>query len=606
LQIDRRNTGITELDRIYAKFCHLAYQFSVFKNVQRAPNELRENLEFIGIAVRPEEVVTLAIYSAIFALAIAIAGLLVLRSTLILVFAAVLPALSYVSVGWYPKWRAEQVRVLSMGDAPMLVSYMAMSMKVRPNLERAVQFAAENIKGSFGRSLRKYLLNACVREQASVDDALLKFMDFWGRWCDDLKRAIHLIRGSVLERSEERRLGVLDKALEVSLQGTRERMQKFADGLYLPTFLIYSLGVLLPLVLVAVLPVLSAIGICASTWQVFFIYCIGLPITVWGLSRWALAKRPAAFPPPQVPNEANFFRSAIIAVFVGAAGAGPAIIAIFGAKVPGAICSLSVLWGITLSIVTYLYLTSIDAYELRTSIRRMEDEFHDSLMQLGNQITDGRPAESAIERVAISMRGSLIAGVFLRASNNVKLGFMGLRAALFDPGQGALKNVHSGIIHDTLRMLVDLIEQSTKTAGDAIIRISDHLNGLRQVEEDIRKSLREVVTSMRSVALFFAPLIAAVTSRLQGVLSLKSGAVPFLNSSASLPPDIFLLALGLYVVAIVVILISYATAIEFGDDQLSIRVMIARGLPIAVAVFTISVVVSQQLFSSIIGKTNIF
>jgi Flp pilus assembly protein TadB len=606
LEIDQRSTEITQLDRLYVKFCHLADRFSIFKNIQRAPNELRENLEFIGIAVQPEEVVTLAISAALFTLVIAIAGVLLIRSSLLLVLAAVMPVLAYVSVGWYPRWRAERARVLGMGEAPMLVSYMAMAMKVRPNLERAVQFAAENIKGSLGRGLRKYLLNAGLRKHVSVDEALLKFADFWGKWCDDLKRAIHLIRSSVLERSEARRLSVLDKALDISLQGMRERMQTFAAGLYLPTLMIYSIGVLLPLVLVAVLPVLSAIGICASTWQVFFIYCVGLPIAVWGLSRWALAKRPAAFPPPHVPNEANCVRAAVIAVLAGFAGASPALISLLGPKVPGTICSLSILWGITLSIVTYLHLTTIEAYELRTSIKRMEDEFHDSLVQLGNQITDGRPAESAFERVAIAMRGTLIADVFLRASNNIKLGFMGLRAALFDPEEGALKNVYSRPIHDTLRMLVDLIERSTKAAGDAVILISDHLNGLKQVEADIRKSLGEVVTSMRSVALFFAPLIAAVTSRLQGVLSSKPGTVPFLSSSASLPPDAFLLALGLYVVALVVILISYAAEIELGDDRLSKRVMIARGLPVAVAVFTTSVLVSQQLFSSIIGKANIF
>jgi len=74
-----------------------------------------------------------------------------------------------------------------------------------------------------------------------------------------------------------------------------------------------------------------------------------------------------------------------------------------------------------------------------------------------------------------------------------------------------------------------------------------------------------------------------------------------LKAGASTSPAAFLLALGLYVVALVVILISYATEIEFGDDRLSKRVMIARGLPVAVAVFTISALVSGQLLAAIIG-----
>jgi len=435
----------------------------------------------------------------------------------------------------------------------------------------------------------------------SVDGALLKFADFWGKWCDDLKRSIHLVRSSVLERSEGRRLSVLDKALDISLQGMRERMQKFAAGLYLPTLMIYSIGVLLPLVLVAVLPVLSAIGICASSWQVFIIYCVALPIAVWGLSRWALSKRPAAFPPPEVPNNANRIRAGALAAAVGLVAAFPAIARALGLQVPLTICSFSILWSVTLGIVIYLHLTTAKAYELRTSVKQMEDEFCDSLVQLGNQITEGRPAEGALERVATTMRGTQIAKVFFRASDNIKLGGIGLRAALFDDEQGALKNVYSKTIHDTLRMLIDIVERSTKAAGDAVLRMADHLKGLKEVEADIRKSLGEVVTSMRSVALFFAPLIAAVTSRLQGVISSNPGTASFLNAGASPSPDAFLLALGLYVMALVVILISYATEIELGDDQLSKRIMIARGLPMAVAVFTISAIVSGQFLAALIG-----
>ena len=573
----------------------------MFKHLQRAPDELRENLEFVGIKVQPEEVVALAISAAVFAFAIAVASMLFGGSTLLLAFVATAPPFAYVSVGWYPRWRAERERILGMGEAPMLVNYMVMAMKVRPNLERGAQFAAEKLRGALGRGLRKQLWNAGLRVHMSVDEALLKFADLWGRWCDDLKRSIHLIRSSVLERSEGRRLSVLDKALDISLQGMRERMQRFAAGLYLPTLMIYSIGVLLPLVLVAVLPVLSAIGICASTWQVFIIYCVIMPIAVWGLSRWALAKRPAAFLPTEVPNEADRIHAVVLAGGAGLLAACPAIARALGLQVPLTLCSLSVLWSITLGIAVYLHLTTAKAYELRASVKQMEDEFCDSLVQLGNQITEGRPAEGAFERVAIAMRGTLIANVFLRASNNVKLGGMGLRAALFDTEQGALKRVYSRTVQDTLRMLVDIIERSTKAAGDAILRMSDHLKGLKQVEADIRKSLGEVVTSMRSVALFFAPLIAAVTSRLQGVLSSNPGTTSFLNTGTSPSPDAFLLALGLYVVALVVILMSYAAEIELGDDRLSKRIMIARGLPLAVAVFTISTLMSGQLLTAIIG-----
>lgn len=590
-------------DRLYLKLCR-AIGFSAFKRLQRAPEQLRENLEFIGIDVQPEEVVAFAISASFIGAALAL--LILAVGTLLgtppshLAPIVAVPPLAYVAIGWYPKWRAEQERVRGLGEVPMLVSYMVMAMKVRSNLERAAEFAAQNARGALGKGLRKALWGASLRAHASVEEALEKFSALWGRWSEDLKRSIHLIRSSTLERSGRRRLETLNKALEISLRGAQDRMQRFASGLYLPTFMIYSIGVLLPLVLVAILPVLSVIGICVSAWHIFIIYCFALPLAVWGLGKWVLAKRPVAFPPPEVPSRGNRARAAALAVLVGAATACPAIARALGLQVPLDLSTFSILWSMTLSLVIYLHLTTSKPYKLSTSIKRMEDEFCDSLVQLGNRMAEGRPAEDAFENIA-AMGKSSISDIFAQASNNIKLGSMGLRAALFDEERGALRQVYSRMIRDTLQMLVDIIERSTRAAGDVMLRLADHLQKLKQVEADIQRALGEVVTSMRSVALFFAPLIAAVASRLQGVFVPKVSAVPFLDAGTSISPPAFLLALGVYVIALVIILMSYSVEIELGDDPLSKRAAIARGVPIAVGVFTTSAILSGRLLKLLIG-----
>ncbi len=560
--------------------------------------ELHQNLEFAALDVQPSEVVALALFAAAAGTAVALAVMAIgflIGELLLLAFAAAVPLCAYTFAGWYPKWRAERARVQGLGEVPILVSYMVMSMKVVPNLERSAKFAAEHVDGPLGRNLRDSLWQVYTRVRNGIDEALVKFANRWANWCEDFKRSIHLIRASTSER--EGRLRTLDRALEISLHGIRERMQQFASGLHLPTLLIYSIGVLLPLVLVATLPVLSAMGMGIGTWHAFTIYCIALPIVVYMLSKWVLAKRPAAFQPPEVPNKTNRVRIALLAIGVGLAVTLP----VFWFHLPPLVRSLSILWGLALTVALYLHLTTARAFEQRNSIKQMEREFCDSLVQLGNRIAEGRPAEDAFEHVAESMRGSTIARVYRQASANIRFGGMGLRVALFDPERGALREVRSRTIHSTLHMLVDTIERSTRTAGAAILRTADHLKELRGVEADIRRSLGEVVTSMRSVALFFAPLVAAVAGCLQGTLTSKTAATPFLGAGASVSPPVFLLMLGVYVALLTAILISYATEIEAGSDSLLKRVMIARALLISISVFTVGVVLGGQLLTGLLG-----
>lgn len=588
------------LDHFYVKVCHIAGRFNGLKRARYVSDELRENLEFAGLNVQAEEVVALTFLTALLCAALVAAA--VLFSTLtgsspyVLLFVPA-PLIAYSIVGWYQKLRAERQRVRGLGEAPMLINYLTMSMKITPNLERATAFAAENVGGPLGAGLKDALRRTYLRTHAGVGEALSSFAERWGKWCEDLKRSIYLLRSSVSERAEAARLQTLDRALELSLRGARDRMRDFAAGLHLPTLLIYSMGVLLPLVLVAILPVLSVVNISVGTPQVFAIYCVVLPLGVYTLSRWTLAKRPASFPPPEVPIEASRTRPLLFAGLLAATLVGVGLLS----PITDDFRALLLLWAPTLGIVLYLHLTTARAYERRDRIERMEREFCDSLVQLGNRISEGRPAEDALEHVANTMPGSELAGVFARASANIRLGGMGLRASLFDPERGALHRVPSRMIHSVLRLLVDVIERSTRAAGAAILRTADHLRELKQVELDIRRSLGEVVTSMRSVALFFAPFIAAIAARMQGLLASKTASVGFLGSSAGISPAAFLFVLGLYVVLLTAILMSYAVEIELGDDPLAKRIAIARALPVALGVFTAGAIIGGQMLAAIIG-----
>ena len=111
-----------------------------------------------------------------------------------------------------------------------------------------------------------------IRIYHGIDDALTDFADQWGRWSEYFKRALHLIRSSIQERDEASRMVTLNRALDVALDGTQEMMNKFANSLHQPAMVIYSIGIMIPLALVAMLPAAGLVGLKITIFQVFFLY----------------------------------------------------------------------------------------------------------------------------------------------------------------------------------------------------------------------------------------------------------------------------------------------------------------------------------------------
>jgi len=492
-------------------------------------------------------------------------------------------------------WRDNCEKLKAAGEAPLLIGYLTMAMKITPNLERACNFAGEQLGGRMGQDLRRRLSACHLRLHSGADEALQGFAQHWEKKLPELGRSIYLIRSSLNERRASRER-TLDRSLQLVLQGARARMREFSSSINLPTLLIYSLGVLLPLVLVVILPVLSVMELQIGPVPMVLLYCVLLPLLVYFLSSSVLSRRPASFPLPGVKARVNWFRSIFAAAFTSVL----IPVACLWLGAPSEIMVLAVLWGLVLGISLSLHLSFRGAFRRREEIIQMEEEFSEALVQLGNRVSEGHPAEEALRHVAVTMAGSKLAEIFRAAASNISLGGMGLRAALFEENRGAMREVGSGMIQGTLKMLVDLIERSTRAAGEAILQTAQHLRELREVREEMRRSMAEVVTSMRAVALFFAPLITSVAARVQGVLSEKTAALEFFGTAGISPPE-FLLILGVYVIILTVILVNYVVEIELGDDGLAKRMAVAGALPVAMVVFTAGTILGGQLIDFLLG-----
>jgi hypothetical protein len=216
-----------------------------------------------------------------------------------------IPIVMFLMFSSIPASMANGEKMLSLAYVPEIINYLVMSMRLTPNLERAVEFAAAHGRGKIADDLKRIIWEVQIGKWGSVEEALDDMAYKWGPYSDDFKHALMLIRSSVLEANPERREEFLTKAVQDVLNGSKEKMDVYARGLHQPTVYLYYFGILLPLMLAIVLPIGGAMtGMnLAKTEYIFLIYNIALPIGIYVFGRSILGSRPPTYVPPDIPAD---------------------------------------------------------------------------------------------------------------------------------------------------------------------------------------------------------------------------------------------------------------------------------------------------------------
>ena len=552
----------------------------------------------------------------------------------ILTFIIPLSILCYLSE--YVKIKAKFMKISSLGDIPEILSYIVMSMKLVPNLEHAVLFAARNSERPLAKDLKKLTWDLNLRIYSSMDDALLSFADLWGRNSEYFKRSLHLIKSSTAEPDEAQRIITLNRALDISLEGTESLMESFAAKLKTPSYVLYSIFILIPLALVALLPAVTVVGMKPETMDLILLYDLTFPILAAVYSEYILMQRPVAFIPRQIPDshpdlsdirqKKRFAIMLSVLVFFLIAPLGYLLLLLGN---PGKIVAtaplggylpptLPLVLGLTSGISIYLYFSSVPYKRIRDRIKEMEQEFADSLFVLGRRISEGKAPEEAFAYTSRTMEGLKIGKAFEEISMNLLSMRTNLKDAIFNEDFGAFSHIYSERIRNTMLLFTESVHKNHEAAGASIIKLADHLKELSAVEERIRRSLYDVTSTMRSTAVIFAPLIAGITLSLAEVITKilsqvgeRMNRVPADLSgmpvelgqgafSQSISPDHFLLSIGIYVLLISAILTRFAGSVEYGGDRAQLKYDLACMLPLSIIIFAVSTTASRIIFRGLV------
>lgn len=616
------------------------------KSEKSVSQEFMDALNFTGYDIEPWEahilaysgfIVLLLLMLVIDAILFSIARYETSSLTAVAIFSAVVPLAGMVYLSEYPKIHAKFMKIHSLGDIPEIQSYIVMSMKLVSNMERAIIFAAGNSTRPLANDLKKLIWDIHIRTFSSIDDALISFANQWGKNSEYFKRSLHLVKSSVNEPDEAQRLITLNKSLDIVLDGTKTMMDSFSARLRTPTYVLYSIFILIPLALVALIPAVSIVGVRIDTVTLVLLYDFVLPLATFFYSEYILLQRPATFAPPHISDrhpelsgisstkKMTVAGALIAGAFVGTSG----YILLFMGNPLGIISqeamsgllppTFPVIWAITSMITIYCLGIYTPYKKIRDGIKQIESEFADALFILGRRISEGRSAEEAFGHTSETMKGAKIGEIFADVSKNLTGIRTTLHGAIFNEEYGAFRDVYSDRVHTTMRMFTESVHKSNEAAGMAIIKLADHLKELQEVEDNIKRTLYDVTSTMRATAMIFAPLIGGVTLALSEVIqkillniSKEAQLLPEefdfggmmkdagTGMAQSVPPDTFLLIIGIYMIILVIILTRFAGGIEYGGDKPQFMYDLGQMLPMSIFVFTITTIISRYLFSSMV------
>lgn len=557
---------------LYEKACNFSEKLLKLKVDPKKAQKLQENIDLCHFQITPSGVISFSILAPIILMVLgSLIFFGIFQMIFFVVFFLVGGLLLIPLLQKFPVFIGNSWRMKSSNQMIQCVFYLVTYMKHTSNLERAIEFASDHLTPPLSLDMKKILWNIETGRFSSVKESFDDYLNQWTKWDKEFVEAAHLIVSSLYETSEDRRISLLDKSLDVILTGTYEKMLHYAHNLKAPMTMLHMLGIILPILGLVILPlVVSFMGGEDSsplTMAIYIamLYNVTLPLSVFYLGKIILSKRPTGYGDTDI-SEQNpglkkyrnvliplgkkleikinplFFSAAVFAVLF-LIGFSPLIIHALnpGWEVPlgenfkmlGYICppeninceltekigpygigaslfSLIAIIGIGLSLGIYFKLRSKNVYKIRQETKKLEDEFASALFQLGNRLGDGLPAEIAFAKVAQTMEGTTSGNFFSLIEKNItKLG-MGIKEAIFDSKVGALAYFPSKVIESSMKVLIESVKKGPKIAAQALLSMSRYIKEIHRVNERLRDLMADTISSMKSQIKFLTPAIAGI------------------------------------------------------------------------------------------------
>lgn len=544
---------------LYENFCSFSRAIIKIKlSGDRLENE-KETIQFSRLKIEPGANISASAIFFLISFLIPISLLYFFNFFQYFIYVFVISGFISFLIYYYPHLKMKVVRASASSEMVLCITYMTISLSQVPNLENAVVFAYKNLAGPIKKDLEDLIIKFFEGQIFNFKDGLNYIADKWYKEGKEFSEALKLLI-SYSENSYENET-MLDTALNMIVDDSYFRMEKYARELRLPTTAIVVLGIILPVIGLVLIPMLTIfLPEMLDMFGVFFIYDIFLPFILFFLITFVMEGRPLTTSPIILENplETEFFgRSLNILIPLSLI----AIILIFyfgnsvyqssrnyqlctiwakntfsSEKMPenlklnveeckavlsdllgSSLYSLLLLFSVAFTFSIPLLFITQSPIKKRDKIRKVESELPMGLLEIGYGVKAGKPFEVAILKSVFKSTSFETTKLFNRLKENISLGYT-VKGAVFDDNVGIVKYYNSALLHSIFKVIIDVSEKGTIYLHKALITFSGYLRTVTKLQNKIDDMISESVSTLKFMAFVLTPIVSGVAISLAMII----------------------------------------------------------------------------------------
>ena len=398
-----------------------------------------------------------------------------------------------------------------MNETPSVIGMMSVTLSSGGSFDNAIREIAENGSRYMSEIFRKIVIDADCKAVSDIRTAVLGTIASFPKALAPFKRAMHIIVTAFDSADDKDRADMMKDAENIVLEGLKSIGETYSSSLNSPCMLIFGLGIMVPMILISMLPMLSMGGMFSvsviDSNVVTMIVLVAIPVIVGGVAVSLRGKNPFF----KVDYSAQDLRyllplAAAIPLYL--------LCGRFGLNGEMSVSAAFIAAGL----LTFAVICPSIIREKERS--KTEEALKDALFELGNRMSMGDNFENAVKKALSSRKDCEM--LAQRMERELVLCRGDIESAIIEV-MGAISEQMTGHYCDIYRASL----RDNRNAGKLATSIAHQIQDQNAVRKDIENKLKSTMDMMTGTSAVFAPIILGMSIVMLGPISEITGQVFF-------------------------------------------------------------------------------
>lgn len=460
------------------------------------------------------------------------------------------------------KSRSNTPKKILLNEAPTVISMMSAVIENGGSLDVAVRDVVSGGPKHSSDLFKKVVDDADTRASSGIKDGLNGILSSLPVGLASFRRSLHMVIAASESGDRTEKARMLKDASDISLDGLKETGETYSASLNTPCMLVFGLGIMVPMIMMSILPMLNIGGLFSSS-----------PIDPSMISIITLILIPAAVVAVMLSIKEN---NPFLSVSPGKNGISCAFPMAFAPPMAFILWNITgdIAYAVTISVAVSGAITALllSPVMIKENLRMKQEQLlKDAVFELGNRLISGDNFDTAlVEAIGVRKECKPVSEAIGRELAMCR----GDVCSAISSAVGPISGQIAGILCDIYRCSL----KDVRDAGRMAISVGRQLQDQETVRKGIQNKLKSMVDMMTGTAAVFAPMVLGMSIMMLGPLSDVSGSVDLSYTS---------LVLSVYIVELCV-LMSFMTAYLNGrTDVRTIMFRMGCMMPVSMMVFMV-------------------